>query len=276
MTRTRTVASVARLELQDAIRNKWLWAMTMGFGLLATALTLVGVDGARTVGAGGFGRTASSLVALAQMMVPLLGLTLGASAIGTARENGSMRFLLTHPVRRTDVLRGIGIGLIAACWAAMLAGFGIAALVSTATGTPVPAGVVVALTALSALLATAMAAVGIAIGASTRRGSTALGVAVFAWLLLVFIGDLGLMGSALAVRLPVGALFFSVVANPVEAYRLLAVPLFAGSLDVLGPAGTYAIDTLGAATAPLGVAVLIAWTWLPARFATRQFERTDF
>lgn len=275
MTPARTVRLVARLELRDAMSNRWLWAMTFGFALLATALTIVGADGARTVGAGGFGRTASSLVALAQLMVPLLGLTIGASAIGAAREDGSMRFILTHPVRRIDVLVGFGAGLMAATWTALLGGFGIAALASSLLGTPAPAGVVVGLAALSGVLAMAMVAVGVAIGAGTARSSTALGTAIFAWLALVFVGDLGLMGSALAVRLPVEVLFFSVAANPVETYRLLAVPMFAGSLDVLGPAGSYAVDTLGGRAPYLGIAVLAAWIVGPALIALRRFAGSD-
>ncbi len=271
-----TVLSVARVELRDAIRNRWLWAMGIGFALLATALTLVGLDGARTVGAGGFGRTAASLVALAQMMVPLLGLTLGASSVAGARESGSLRFLLAHPVRRRDVLLGTSLGLVVATWVALLGGFGAAAVVSGLLGTPAPVPVVAGLTALSGLLSGTMIALGVAIGASSRRAATALGTAVFAWLVLVFIGDLGIMGSAIAVRMPVEVLFLSVAANPVEAYRLLAIPLFAGSLDVLGPAGSFAVTALDDRTAFLGIGVLVAWTVAAGAWAHRSFERADF
>ena len=46
---------------------------------------------------------------------------------------------------------------------------------------------------LSGVLATAMLALGIAIGAGKREASTALGTAIFVWLILVFAGDLGVM-----------------------------------------------------------------------------------
>ncbi len=270
------ITTVARKELRESIRNRWLWAMATGFALLAVALTLVGLPGARTVGAGGFGRTAASLVALAQLMAPLLGLTVGAQALATARERGTLRFVLAHPISRRDVLAGMFLGLAAAVWAAVLAGFGAAALVSAALGSAGPVGVVVSLTILSGVLATSMLALGISIGAGKREASTALGTAIFVWLLLVFAGDLGIMGSAMAVRMPVGVLFFSVLVNPVEAFRMLAVPFFATSLDVLGPAGSYAVDTLGRLAPAAGAAVLLMWIVVPALVAARRFRGSDF
>lgn len=270
------VRTVARKELRESIRNRWLWAMAAGFALLAVALTLVGLPGARTVGAGGFGRTAASLVALAQLMAPLLGLTVGAQAISSARERGTLRFVLSHPIGRSDVLAGMFLGLGSAIWAAVLAGFGAAALVSAAMGSAGSASVVLSLTLLSGVLATAMLALGIAIGAGKREASTALGTAIFVWLLLVFVGDLGLMGSTMAVRMPISVLFFSVLINPVEAFRILAVPFFASSLDVLGPAGSYAVDTLGSLAPLTGGAVLVAWIIIPGVFAIRRFNRSDF
>ncbi len=270
------IRTVALKELRESIRNRWLWAMAAGFALLAVALTLVGLPGARTVGAGGFGRTAASLVALAQLMAPLLGLTVGAQALATARERGTLRFVLAHPIGRSDVLFGMFLGLGSAVWAAVLAGFGAAALVSAALGSAGPASVVLSLTVLSAVLATAMLALGIAVGAGKKEASTALGTAIFIWLLLVFAGDLGVMGSAIAVRMPVSVLFFSVMINPVEAFRMLAIPFFATSLDVLGPAGSYAVDTLGSLAPAVGAAVLLAWIAVPGAFALRRFNRSDF
>lgn len=270
------IRTVALKELRESIRNRWLWAMAAGFALLAVALTLVGLPGARTVGAGGFGRTAASLVALAQLMAPLLGLTVGAQALATARERGTLRFVLAHPIGRSDVLIGMFLGLGSAVWAAVLAGFGAAALVSAALGSAGPPIVVLSLTVLSAVLATAMLALGVAIGAGKKEASTALGTAIFVWLLLVFAGDLGIMGSAIAVRMPVSVLFFSVMVNPVEAFRMLAVPFFASSLDVLGPAGSYAVDTLGGFAPAVGGAVLLAWIALPGVFALRRFSKSDF
>ena len=272
---TTAVMTVARKEMRESVRNRWLWAMAGGFAVMAVGLTLVGLPGAQTVGAGGFGRTAASLVALAQLMVPLLGLTIGAQTLATQAENGGLRFVLAHPITRREVLTGTLLGLGAAVWAAVTAGFGSAALVASLAGTATSPVTILALTALAGLLATGTLAVGLAIGAGTSRGASALGLAIGAWLLLVFVGDLGLMGTAMAVRIPVEALFVTAVLNPVEAFRILTVPLFAASLDVLGPAGTFAVDSLGSWAPWVGLVALLGWIVVPLQIAYRRFERRD-
>lgn len=271
----RLVRAVAAKEMADALRNRWLWAYAGGFALLAGALTLIGIPGARLVGFGGFGRTAASLVALVQILIPLMGLSLGAQTLAGAAERGTLRFLLAHPIGRTEAILGLFGGLSVALWSSILAGFGMAALVGTISGSSGDALSLLTLTVLSGLLATAMLSVGLIIGAMSERSAAAVGSAIVVWLALVFVGDLGIMGTALATRLPVGALFFSVVVNPVEAYRIAAVPAFGSSLDVLGPAGSYAIDVLGARTSFVAVAVLVAWTVIPTALAVRLFGRRD-
>lgn len=271
----RLACAVARKELADAGRNRWLWVYAAGFAVVASALAFLAIPGAGQAGFGGFGRTAASLVALVQILVPLMALTLGAQTVAGQAERGTLRFVLTHPVERFEVLAGTAGGLVLALWGSVAAGFGAAALAAALGGTSGDPGSLLVLAGLSALLATAMLAVGLAVGTSSRRASTAVGGAVLAWILLVFGGDLGIMGTAVATRLPVGVLFFAVAANPVEAFRLAAVPAFGSSLDVLGPAGTYAVDTLGAAATPLAVGVLLVWTVVPVAVAARSFARRD-
>lgn len=271
----RLARALARKELADAGRNRWLWVYAAGFAVVAAALAFLAIPGAGQAGFGGFGRTAASLVALVQILVPLMALTLGAQTVAGQVERGTLRFVLAHPVERFEVLAGTAGGLVLALWGSVAAGFGAAALAAAIGGTSGDPGSLLVLAGLSALLATSMLAVGLAVGASSRRASTAVGGAVLAWILLVFGGDLGIMGTAVATRLPVGVLFFAVAANPVEAFRLAAVPAFGSSLDVLGPAGTYAIDTLGAAATPLAVGVLLVWTVVPVAVAARSFARRD-
>ncbi len=269
------VLTVARRELHDTVRARLLWIYAGAFGVLASALTLSGLAGNRLSGTGGYGRTAASLVALAQTMVPLMGLTLGALTLAGARERGALRFVLAHPVSRTEVLVGTFLGLAGGLFGAVAAGFGVAGLIGAVSGAPGSPMSLLALTGLAALLAVSMVAVGMAIGAGSVRSSSALGFSVLAWLLLVFAGDLGIMGTALATRMPVSALLFSVIANPVEAFRIAAVPTFGSSLDILGPAGSYAIDTLGPASGWLAAVVLVVWIVGPGWVGLRRFRRCD-
>ncbi|HDL42194.1 MAG TPA: hypothetical protein ENG98_04195, partial [Actinobacteria bacterium] len=85
---------IASKEIHDATRSKWFWLWTVAFAGLAAFMASVALPGSQVTGYGSFGRTAASLVALAQIIVPLMGLTLGAYSIAGQRETGALRFLL--------------------------------------------------------------------------------------------------------------------------------------------------------------------------------------
>jgi Cu-processing system permease protein len=176
-------------------------------------------------------------------------------------------------VSRTEAFIGTYLGLGAALAAATAAGFGIAGLVTVAGGVPADTAAFIWIALLSWLLSLAMLGVGMLISTLTRTSGAALGGAVFVWLVFVFLGDLGLMGTAAATRMPVNVLFGAALLNPIEAYRLAALATFDSSLDVLGPAGSYAVDTLRDALVPSLLAVLTAWVIAPAAAAWFRFHR---
>ncbi len=268
----RQMAVIARRELREAVRNRWFWLYAGGFTLLAMALAIAAAPNAQLVGFGGFGRTLASLVGLAQLLVPLMGLLVGAQTVAAQQERGTLRFLLSHPVNRSEVFWGMYAGQALALLAVIAGGVGAAGLFSAARHIAVDARALGAVAGLSWALALMALGVGMFLGTIARRAAAATGAALFVWFALVFLGDLGIMGSAVATRLPVGVLFFTALANPVEAFRLLAVAAFRGSFDALGPAGTYAVDALGAGLVPLVAGVLALWVIVPAVVAAWRFR----
>lgn len=269
----RLVSGVARKVLRESVRDRWFWLYCAGFAVLAGTLTTVAVPDTSVTGSGGFGRTAASLVALVQLVVTLMALTLGARSLAAERESGTLRFLLSHPVSRTEVLLGTWLGLSGALLAAVAGGFGVAGLLGAAQATPADAEVLVRIALYSWLLSLAMLGIGMVITVSIRRVGAAIGTALFVWLLLVFMGDLGLMGTVVATQLPVETLFASVIANPVESFRLAAIISLDGSLDALGPAGTYAVDTYGDGVGAIAAGVLVVWVVVPLALAWLIFRR---
>jgi Cu-processing system permease protein len=270
----RIVSTIARKELRDAVRNKWFWLYAIGFAGLAGVLTTLALPSARIAGYGAFGRSASSLIALVQLIIPLMGLTLGALALAGQHERGTIRFLLGHPISRSEAFLGIYVGLATAMFATISAGFGAAGVMTVMRGGSADAGAFVRIALLSWLLAAAMLGVGLLVSAFTDRSGVASGSALFVWLGLVFLGDLGIMGTALATNLPVNVLFFSAVANPVEAFRLATLSSFQGSLDVLGPAGSYAVDRFGDGLDALLIGILVLWVIVPTSVAWFRFTRS--
>lgn len=267
------IFTIARKEVRDAIRGRWFWLYAIGFATLATVLASVALPGSQVAGYAGFGRTAASLVALVQLIVPLMGLVLGAQSLAGQSERGTLRFLLSHPVNRTEAFLGTYLGLAVALFATATIGFGAAGFVTALRSSTADAGSFIRIALLSWVLAAISLGIGMLISALTRKAGAALGIAVFVWLTVTFLGDLGLMATSIATNMPVDALFLSALLNPVEAFRLASLMGFAGSLDVLGPAGSYAIDRFGDGLDTLLLGTLAAWVVLPAAVAGWSFTR---
>jgi Cu-processing system permease protein len=202
-----------------------------------------------------------------------MGLTLGAYSIAGQRESGALRFLLSHPISRSEAFVGTYLGLATALAATVFGGFGVAGLITVTQGGSTNATSFVRIAVLSWLLAISMLGFGMLISTFAKRGSAALGIAVFLWLALAFLGDLGVMGTAVATKVPTWALLASAILNPVEAFRLASLTAFSGSLDVLGPAGRYAVDTFGDHLGWMLFVVVAVWAIVPTTIAWFRFSK---
>ncbi len=257
------VGVLARKEIRDALRNRWFLLYAICFAALSLGLASVALAGTGRFGVAGFGRTAASLVNLVLLIVPLMGLTLGAAALAGERERGTLETLLAQPIGKIEVLLGKFFGLGAAIAGALAAGFGTTALVLASRGASANSTQFLAIFVLSTLLGWSMLSIGMLISSLVRKTPVALGTAIFVWLILVFLGDLGLIGSALALRMNAAELLTAALANPLQVFKIFAISGMHRSLDLLGPAGLYASQTFGAALPWLLLGVLLAWILAP-------------
>ena len=250
--------TIAQRELREALRNKWLWFYTAGFTALAFALSQAGVASAGYAGLGGFGRTAASLINALLLFAPLIGLSVGAHTLAADRERGTLVYLMAQPVNRAEVFFGKALGAALAVVAALGLGFGLAGLGLASAGGGSGA-TYLALAAYTLLLALASLGLGFIISTLTRKGSTASGAALVVWLALVFLGDLGLVGSTLALRPTPAALLAMLLANPLQVFKLAAIYGLRATLDTLGPVGQFAVYRFGDLLPLLLVGLLAAW-----------------
>jgi len=253
--------TIARWDARAVLRDRWFVATAGAFGALVFASALVALAGVDVLGVSAFGRVAATLIHLGMLFIPLIGLTVGAVWIAGERESGALTLLLSQPVDRRAVFSGKFCGVAWGMTAAVVLGFGTAGLLlALRAGT----GRILAflwLVTLSVLLALAMLATGFFISAGSPSRSRALGTALGAWLGLVIVSDLGVLGTAMVLRLPAPVLLVLGSVNPVSAYRLAAIVGITGSADLTGPVGLYAVDRLGlGGLAAAFVLVLVLWT----------------
>lgn len=257
----RSVLVLARWDGRALLRDRWFAVLAGAFALLTLAAAAAALSAADIADVSSFDRVGAMLVHLAALLVPLTGLTIGAAWLVQERESGALELLLAQPVDAPTVFTGKALGVARTVVAGLLAGYGAAGTLlalRVGTGRLPPFLWVVG---LSALLAPATLAVGFAISAGAPNRSRALGWALLVWLGLVVLSDLGILATALILRLPVTVVLVVGVLNPVSAFRLASILAMSGSSELAGAAGLYAVERLGAGNLTLLLAaVLLLWT----------------
>ena len=244
--RPRAIALVAAREAGQALGSRWFVLASGCFLVLSLGLSMLGLAGAERSGLAGFDRTTASVLNLALLFVPLVTLTLGGLAIAGPLEDASMGGLLAQPITRLEVYVGTYAGLLAAVGAAVCTGFGATGLIVGARAGSGNVQAFLGLVALMLLLGSATLALGTFLSVALRTRARVVGAAFSAWLLLVYVSDLGVIGLTIARNLRPAQVFVLALLNPVEQARLLGTLLLSDRLDVLGPVGVFGLDTFGA------------------------------
>ncbi len=268
------VLAFARRDFRDAISSRWFLLYTLALSVMAVGVSFLSLSGVGSHGFAGFGRTAAGLLNLIMLIVPLMALTAGAGAIAGERERGTLVYLMAQPVSRTQIILGKYMGLALALVCSLAIGFGISAIVLAWRTGSVGSADYLLLVCFSALLALAMLALGLLISVLSRRSSVATGLALFVWLTLVFLSDLGLMASSIIFKLRVQEIFAVATLNPLQSFKMGVIVNLNATLDVLGPVGAYASITLGGALPWVLGASLVLWMLVPLALATLLFARS--
>lgn len=194
----KAILIVAGKEFRDGLRNRWVLAITLVFGLLALGLAYFGAAASGTVGFTSLATTIVSLSSLAIFLIPLIALLLAYDSIVGEEEQGTLLLLLTYPLNRSQLLAGKFAGQAAILAVSTLLGFGLAgALIALLTNQLDSAALWQALGffMLSAtLLGWVFVALAQLISVLAGEKSRAAGLALICWFWFVLVFDLLLLG----------------------------------------------------------------------------------
>ncbi len=271
------IVIIARKEIQEGLRNRWVIAVTLLLASLALTLSFLGSAPTGNVGAGRLDIVIVSLASLTIFLVPLIALLLSHDAIVGELERGTLLLLLSYPVARSQIVFGKFLAHILILSFATLLGYGAAGLALVVAGTPTTADSWTAFGAMigsSILLGSVFTAIGYLVSATVSQRSTAGGIALGVWLFFVIIYDMGLLGAIVSTKgvgFSPGLLSILLMANPTDAYRLLNLGSeTAGSVSALSGL---------AASSKLSPTVLMAslalWVAVPLSLAMLRFSRRE-
>src|SRR5690606_35964377 len=268
---------IARKEIQEGLRNRWVLATTLLLAALALTLSFLGSAPTGNVGVNRLDVVIVSLSSLTIFLVPLIALLLSHDAVVGETERGTMLLLLSYPIGRSEVLFGKFLGQLAILGFSTLCGYGAAAAALMATGTQIGAAGWIAFASMigySVLLGAVFLAIRYLTSTLASERSTAGGIAIGVWLFFVLIYDMALLGGLVAAQghaIPAGLLDLLLVANPTDAYRLINL----GSGNAGALSGMSGIAEQSQLSVPVLTAALIAWIVLPLGWANLIFSRRE-
>ncbi|KAB0266828.1 ABC transporter permease [Microvirga brassicacearum] len=274
----RNVLIVARKEVQEGLRNRWVLATTLLLAALALSLTFLGSAPTGNVGVRALDVVIVSLSSLTIFLLPLIALLISHDAIVGEMERGTMLLLLSYPIARWQVLLGKFAGHLAILAFATLLGYGAAAAALAITGSAIDAESWVAFGSMvgsSIMLGAIFIAVGYLVSALVGNRGTAAGIAIGIWLLFVLIYDMALLGILVVDQgqtVSGSVLNALLLLNPTDVYRLFNLTGFANVSSFSGMAGVAQGVTL---SLPVLLAALAAWTLVPLALAALAFSRRE-
>jgi ABC-2 type transport system permease protein len=276
--------NVMRKDILDVRRSKIVWFV----GVLFTLVTVLFFYQIQAFG--GVEEFDDVLLALwnlafvGAMFVPAIALVAAYLSIAGERESGSIKFLLSTPINRRELVVGKFLSRTAIVAASLLLAFVVAGTLSVVWFADLRAGTFAAVAGLTTLYALSYVAVAVAISAATATRSRAMGGALgfyFVTNLLVVFGDLsirGLLDYVLNDVLSAGIgqdplTFLTMLISPTQSY--LASTMLAFPSDFMARQG---LDPSGLAwyvQGEMGLALLVAWVVVPLLFGIWRFGRAD-
>jgi Cu-processing system permease protein len=259
----RAAAKVARYELSNLARSRWLLAYAAFFAVVTDAL----------VRFGGGEKALLSLVNVVLLVVPLVALVFGTTYLYDARDFTEL--LLAQPVGRAQLFAGLFLGLAVPLSLAFVLGAGLPFVVHG-----VPAGHVGTLAALlgaGSALTLVFVALAFLVAVRADDKVRGLGLAVGLWLALALLYDGAvLLAVALFADWPLERPMLGLMlANPVDLARVLLLLRF-DVAALLGYTGAVFSQFFGGAGALVAAGALLAWVAVPVGLGVRAFRRKDF
>lgn len=261
-----------RLELNEALRSRWLAFTATVYAIVFAGFIGLGLRESSVLGFTGLSRVVLNMANAVALVVPLVALVASSPCVVRARQSGFFELMLSQPARRADWLTSIILSRFAVVVGPLVVLFVGALLVGPLVDPSdrALAGVVARSVAVTAALAWAFLGIGFWISTVARSPERATVLALLAWMASSALHDFALVGVLLRFRLSPAIVFSLAALNPAEAARIAILSGVDPELSALGPVGFWLANALGPR---LALAVGVAWPALLGTFAMWRAKR---
>jgi ABC-type transport system involved in multi-copper enzyme maturation permease subunit len=207
---------------REAIRTKWLIIFGIIFFLLAVNIPNLYLAATAGLAEDYLPQNMGDLLSITFPLIPLLALPVGAVTIVEERESGTLQYLLSNPVTKSEFYLGKTVGLLFATTTVIIIGFGAASAVVYTTGVSNYYPIIMIML-FAALLNAVMLGIALIISEFSKRKATAMGIGIMVWFLLSVVSALDQLVIAINLRFGPNVAAAVVLMDPVETARELTV-----------------------------------------------------
>lgn len=189
---TNVIFSIAKKEIMDNIRNKWVILVAAMFAILTLVVSYFG--SLISSGWQDLGITISGMTELGSFLISIVAFMLGYATIIGEIERGSMSALLSLSANRFEIVVGKYLGLGAVLCLTILVGYGVAGIVISLNVSNVDYFEYLLFIGSTMVFGLVFLTVALFFSTVFSKRSTALGGAIFLWFLfniilpIVFVG----------------------------------------------------------------------------------------
>lgn len=278
---TNVVYSIAKKEIMDNIRNKWIILVAAMFAILTLVVSYFGSLG--TSGWQDLGNTISGMTQLGSFLISIVAFMLGYAAIIGEIERGSMSSLLSLSANRFEIVVGKWLGLGAVLCFTIFVGYGFAGILIALNVSNVDILEYLVFIGLTMIFGLVFLTVALFFSTVFSKRSTALGGAIFLWFLfniilpIVFVGllattiDFTQITMESTLRAP-DWYFVLNLFNPISVYSTLITITIA---PVQSSTGSGFIPNPSWYSSGLLLGVLVSWIIVFFILAIWRFQRKD-
>ena len=273
-----SIFGIAKKEILDNVRNKWIIILTIIFTTLTLVVSYFGSIFSQ--GWQDFGVTIGGMMSLVQFLIPIIGLMLGYAAIIGEIEKGSMSSLLSLPINRLEIIMGKFLGLGGVLSFTTFIGFGVAGIVIAANVSNVNYSDYLIFIGSTILLGLMFVSLALFFSTLFKKRSTSMGGAILLWFLfnmilpLVFVGIM--IASTSLEKITSGSFpewyYILELINPLSVYSAL-ISLNVGPVSTMQ--GAISISYPSFYSSGLMILILIIWIVSFLLLAFWRFNKSD-
>jgi Cu-processing system permease protein len=279
--RSDTVISIAKKEIMDNIRNKWIIIVSIMFAVLTLVISYFG--SIPNHGWQSLGNTIRSMTSFSGFLISIIAFMLGYATIIGEIERGSMSALLSLSATRFEIAVGKFLGLGSVLCFTVLVGFGAAGILIGVNVSNVDYLQYLAFMGMTMIFGLVFLSVALFFSTVFSKRSTALGGTIFLWFLFNIILPIVM----------VGLLATTIDFTKVTPQTTLNVPSWYNVADLFNPISVYGAligVTIGPVSTSTGaglipnpswyspgllLGVLLAWILAFFFLAAWRFNRKD-